>query len=216
MSFLWNPMTRMPPSRMTSFVGVLIASVCMGYPSAAKEQLPFNDGYYAADNRFCLLTGDQAGNAYSGWIGAWTRSISGGNYTNNFELICGIQKVSRSGQRVTVIAECSGEGDDSRTILEFKAVSRDSFEVEGRRFDRCGSDASKDTQIPTTAELVKLAIEANADCRGLGSPKSDIACAKRDLLDGFLYERGMCSTEPDWPASQEIWHVCHDILRKSE
>lgn len=216
MSLLRNPMTRMLPAKATGLVGALLASVFMGGPSTAMEQLPFNDGLYAADTRFCLLSDDQAGEAYSGWIGVWTRSISKSTYTNNFELLCGIQKVSRTGQRVKAVAECSGEGDDSRTILEFKAVSRDSFVIDGKRFDRCGSDASKDTQIPTTAELVKLAIEANADCRGLGSPKSDIACAKRDLLDGFLYERGMCSTEPDWPASQEIWHVCHDILRKSE
>ena len=211
-----KPMTRTPLLKLTGIVAALAATVCMGDSSTAKEQLPFNDGYYAADNRFCLLTGDQAGIAYSGWIGAWTRSISKGTYTNNFELLCGIQKVSRSGQTVTAVAECSGEGDDSRTVLEFKAISRDSFVADGKRFDRCGCDAATDKQIPTTAELIKLAIEANADCRGLGSPASDIACGKRDLLDGFLYKRGMCSTEPDWPASQEIWHVCHDILRKSE
>ena len=216
MSLLRNPMTRMLPAKATGLVGALLASVFMGGPSTAMEQLPFNDGLYAADTRFCLLSDDQAGEAYSGWIGVWTRSISKSTYTNNFELLCGIQKVSRTGQRVKAVAECSGEGDDSRTILEFKAVSRDSFVIDGKRFDRCGSDASIDTQIPTTAELVKLAVEANADCRGLGSPESDIACAKRDLLDGFLYERGMCSTEPDWLASQEIWHVCHDILRKNE
>lgn len=62
-------MTRMLPAKLTSFVGVLIASVCIGGPSTAMEQLPFNDGFYAADSRFCLLSDDQAGEAYSGWIG---------------------------------------------------------------------------------------------------------------------------------------------------
>lgn len=148
MSLLRNPMTRMLPAKATGLVGALLASVFIGGPSTAMEQLPFNDGLYAADTRFCLLSDDQAGEAYSGWIGVWTRSISKSTYTNNFELLCGIQKVSRTGQRVKAVAECSGEGDDSRTILEFKAVSRNSFVIDGKRFDRCGSDASIDTQIP--------------------------------------------------------------------
>ena len=98
MSLLRNPMTRMLPAKATGLVGALLASVFMGGPSTAMEQLPFNDGLYAADTRFCLLSDDQAGEAYSGWIGVWTRSISKSTYTNNFELLCGIQKVSRTGQ----------------------------------------------------------------------------------------------------------------------
>lgn len=216
MSLTTKSLTRMRPAKFISFAGALIASVCIGSPSRAMEQLPFKDGLYVADHRFCLLNGEQASDAYGDWMGAWTRSISKSNYSNNYELFCEIQKVSRTGQAVKAVAECSEEGDESHKVLEFKAVSRDSFVVDGKRFDRCGSDASIDTQIPTTAELIKLATEANADCRGLGSPASDIACAKRDLLDGFLYRRGMCSTEPHWSASQEIWHVCHDILRKKQ
>lgn len=206
----------MARTRNAILLGAWLAIGATANSLAAKERLPFNNGLYAADHRFCLLRLEQGYDVYGGWIGQWTRSLSDGLYSNNFELDCEIQKYSRSGQTIKAVAECSGEGDDSRVNLKFRFISQDSFVIDGKRFDRCGSDGSVDKQIPSTSELIKLAVKANADCRGLPEPESSIACGKRDLLDGFLYQRGMCSTEPDWPASQEIWHVCHDSLRKSQ
>ena len=68
--------------------------------------------------------------------------------------------------------------------------------------------------MPSTADLLVSWNTANASCRG--SSDTDIyvpACAKRDVYDEQLIQRGWCYTQDNW-SEESMWQVCQSELQQ--
>lgn len=192
----------------------LLLSCLWANPGHSEEFLPLNDGLFVADNRLCVHSLEQMFDAYGDLIAVWTRTIDGTTYSTNYEASCTTQRVSRSGDNVDFTAICSVEGDELTENFALTLVSKDTFVTEGKTFNRCGSKAAAEGR-PTTAELIQLAVNAEADCRGSSDPEdAEKGCAQGELLYKLLYARGICITEDGWSPQQEMWHVCWSELRE--
>jgi len=109
--------------------------------------LPFRDGRYVTDPKFCISS-EEALRKYGDEVGAAVRNINGARVDNDYEMGCSISHVRTSNGRVSFRATCEAEGETEIRNAVYRIISPDSFAIGSRTFTRCGSQ-SKPVVSPT-------------------------------------------------------------------
>ncbi len=193
------------------------AIALMGVPSAiGNDLLPLNDGLYVTDARLCSMSLQDMFHPYGDLVGATTRTVDGRTFSSNYESSCETSDVSQDGDEVTFDLTCSGEGEEWTDKSTLLVSGKDGFTDDiGREYARCDSDLTRETVAPTTRDLIVQWQEANSLCRGSSDPDTSLPnCGARDVLTGFLEDRGWCYTQPHWSGADNMWHVCIGELFK--
>lgn len=196
---------------------IVVLGVGLSTYVMAGDLLPLNDGLYVTDPRLCDMSTDEIYHAYGDGIGLWTRALEG-TTLYSYESACETQRIDRMGDHVSFNALCAGEGEEWQESWTFEIPNKNNFiedDGRGRSFLRCASKLTVDQNLPTTADLLESWHAANTACRGSTDPDvSATGCAKREVYDEQLAQRGWCYTQEHWSGADNVWHVCRSELER--
>lgn len=196
---------------------VATAAVALSFPAHGNDLLPLNDGVFVTDARLCSMDVQDMFDAYGDLVAAATFSLNGRQLTNNYDTGCETANVQQTDDEVTFDLVCSGEGEEWTEPSRFVVDGKDKVEDAGyRTYFRCGSELTKDTNIPSTQDAIKSWHAANSDCRGSSDEETSLlGCGARDAWDEVLEARGWCYTQPHWIGAQDMWHLCLESVQAS-
>lgn len=198
------------------FSAIMALVLTMSSQATAGDLLPLNDGLYVTDARLCDMTLEEITFAYGDRVASWTRLLEGTSIST-YESTCNTRQIDANGDQVSFNVLCTGEGEEWEEAWTFEIPNKDSFIEDGGRggsFLRCASQLAADPNVPSTADLLVSWNTANASCRGSSDPDIYVpACAKRDVYDEQLIQRGWCYTQDNW-SEESMWQVCQSELQQ--
>jgi hypothetical protein len=190
---------------------VIFLGICLSTHSTAGDLLPLNDGRYVTDARLCDMSIDDMYHVYGDGVGIWTRILEG-TTLYSYEWGCETQQIDRMGDYVSFNAVCAGEGDEWKESWTFKIPNKNNFIEDGgrgRSFLRCTSKLTADQNLPTSSELLDSWRATNMACQSSTDTGISVsACAKKEVYEEQLNQRGWCYTQDHWRGEDNIWHVC--------
>ena len=133
------------------------------------DRLPFPDGTYTIDPRYCSMTPGEAGDLGDG-IATVQQVIEGRQIERGYEVSCEIEAVSADGDLLSVEAGCMAEGFREARDWTVERVSPTAFIerggfLDGERFELCGQGAGESEQGDATGAAEARAVH---DAHGSG------------------------------------------------
>lgn len=190
---------------LTKYSGAIIAvSILFPATIANSEDLPFKDGLYVTDQKYCSFTEAQK-SALGDTVGVNFRTLGNGKIDNNYESVCGIKDVRVNGNKVAFKSVCSSEGEvDERDNL-YTILSKTSYKTEFNTFSFCEpsfvSQLSAEQKMNVQTILVTLGFKP-------GTPDGKIGPNTNRAINAFRKQNGL-------PLTPELDQDTFDLLLKA-
>lgn len=190
---------------LIKYSGAMIAAgILLPITIANAEDLPFKDGLYVTDQKYCSFTEAQK-SALGDAAGIHFRTLGNGKIDYNYETVCGIKDVRENGNKVAFKTVCSSEGETDEYDNLFTMLSKTSYETEGTAYSICEpsfvSQLSVEQITNVQTILVTLGFEP-------GTPDGKIGPNTNRAINAFRKQNGL-------PLTLELDQNTFDLLMKA-